>query len=158
MRDLGTPVFGQVLFRSILKTFPRDAEICVVRLDKKPVASALLLHGKKVTEVPSASSLREYNSTCANMFMYWQLLQRAIERSQSVFDFGRSSAGSPTYQFKKQWGAQPHQAVWQYYLRQGSASDLRPDNPKYQRLIKIWKKLPVWVSRMIGPSIARVIP
>lgn len=158
MRDLGTPVFGQTLFRSILDGFPRDAEFCVVRQADKPIAAALLLHGKGITEVPSASSLREYNSTCANMLMYWHLLQRAIGRGQPIFDFGRSSPDSPTHQFKKQWGAQPYPALWQYYLRQGTASDMRPDNPKYRLMIRTWKKLPIWLTRLIGPSIARVIP
>lgn len=157
MRDLGTPVFGQILFRSILTTFP-DAELCVVRQGDKPLAAALLLHGKGITEVPSASSLREYNSTCANMLMYWHLLQRAISREQATFDFGRSSPDSPTHQFKKQWGAKPFPAVWQYYVRKGSASDMRPDNPKFRLMIRTWKKLPIWLTRLIGPSIARVIP
>jgi hypothetical protein len=92
------------------------------------------------------------------MLMYWHLLQRGIARSQSVFDFGRSSPSSPTHQFKKQWGAEPFPAIWQYYIRDGSMSDMRPDNPKYQLMIKTWKKIPVWLTRLIGPSIARVIP
>jgi FemAB-related protein (PEP-CTERM system-associated) len=158
MRDLGTPVFGVELFATILSTFPNHAEVCIVRLEGKPIAGGLLLHGTGITEVPSASSLREYNSTCANMLMYWHLLQRAIGRQQKTFDFGRSSPDSPTYQFKKQWGAQPVPAVWQYYLRSGSAADLRPDNPKFQKLIQLWKKLPVWFTRIIGPVIARGIP
>lgn len=158
MRDLGTPVFGKVLFRSIIEAFPQKAEFCVVRLGVTPLAAALLLHGKGISEVPSASSLRQYNSTCANMLMYWHLLQRAISSGQTVFDFGRSSPDSPTHQFKKQWGAQPHPACWQYYLRQGATSDVRPDNPKYRLMIQTWKKLPIWLTRLIGPSIARVIP
>lgn len=158
MRDLGTPVFSLSFFRSIISTFPNDAEFCVVRKGDKAIAAALLLHGKGITEVPSASSLREFNSTCANMLMYWHLLQRAVGRGQAVFDFGRSSPDSPTHQFKKQWGADPHQAVWQYYLRTGTASDMRPDNPKYRLMIRTWKKLPVWLTRVIGPSISRVIP
>ena len=158
MRDLGTPVFGQMLFRCILDAFPNDAEFCIVRQGDKPIAAALLLHGKGITEVPSASSLREYNSTCANMLMYWHLLQRAINRGQSTFDFGRSSPDSPTHQFKKQWGARAFSAVWQYYIRHGTASDIRPDNPKFRLMIQTWKKLPLWLTRWIGPPIARVIP
>jgi FemAB-related protein (PEP-CTERM system-associated) len=158
MRDLGTPVFGRALFRSILDIFPGDAEFCVVRQGELPVAAALLLHGPGVTEVPSASSLREYNKTCANMLMYWHLLQRAVARGQAIFDFGRSSPESPTFQFKKQWGASPEPAVWQYYMRRGSAADLRPDNPKFRLMIKTWKRLPLWLARRLGPTIARVIP
>jgi len=158
MRDLGTPVFGRKLFRSILRQFPERAEFCVLRAADRPVAAALLLHGWGITEVPSASSLREFNHTCANMLMYWLLLERSIERSQAVFDFGRSSKDSNTVRFKKQWGAEALQAEWQYYVRGGDVTDMRHDNPRYQRFIRIWQRLPVAVTRWIGPAIVRGIP
>lgn len=158
MRDLGTPVYSSRLFGSILDAFPSTSELCVVRLKDQPVAGALLLHNRGITEVPSASSLREYNSTGANMWMYWQLLQRAIERGSTVFDFGRSSVESGTYKFKEQWGAVPHPAVWQYYVRSGAPEDMRPNSPKRQKLIQVWQKLPVWLTRWVGPSIVRGIP
>ncbi|HEY8506285.1 MAG TPA: FemAB family XrtA/PEP-CTERM system-associated protein [Gemmataceae bacterium] len=158
MRDLGTPPYGQSLFRTILSEFGTDAEICVVRAGTAPVAAALLLHGKGVTEVPSASSLREYNATCANMLMYWNLLDRAIQRGQAVFDFGRSTAESGPFRFKKQWGAEPTPAGWQHYLRGGKADELRPDNPRFERLIRVWRRLPLGVTRWIGPRIVRGIP
>jgi FemAB-related protein (PEP-CTERM system-associated) len=158
MRDLGTPVYGRGLFQSILQHFPKEAELCVVRAEQTPVAAALLLHGQRVSEVPSASSLRQYNSTCANMLMYWNLIERAVQRGQSVFDFGRSTLEGNTYRFKKQWGAVAHPAVWQYYQRCGAMNDLRPDNPRYQRLIRLWQRLPVSLTRLIGPAIVRGIP
>jgi serine/alanine adding enzyme len=158
MRDLGTPVFGLGLFRAILEEFAGKAELCVVRSGGRAAAAALLLHGWGVTEVPSASSLRQFNNTCANMLMYWNLLIRAIERAQDVFDFGRSTPDGNTYKFKKQWGAEPLPADWQYYLRAGEASDMRPDNPRYRRLIRVWQHLPVGVTRLIGPAIVRGIP
>jgi FemAB-related protein (PEP-CTERM system-associated) len=158
MRDLGTPVYGKGLFRAALDAFPGQAEFCVVRAGRRAVAAALLLHGRGITEVPSASSLRRYNHTNANMLMYWHLLARAGERRQEVFDFGRSSEGSSTYRFKRQWGAEPHPAEWRYYLREGAAPDLRPDNPRYRRLIALWKRLPVPLTRWVGPPIVRGIP
>lgn len=159
MRDLGTPVFGRKLFASILRELGDRAELCVVRLpDQTPIAASLLLHGRGFTEVPSASSLREHNKTCANMLMYHHLLLRAVERGQRVFDFGRSSPDSGTFKFKRQWGAAPVSSIWQYHLRKGSVGDVRPDNPKYQRKIETWKKLPLWLTRLIGPHIVRGIP
>jgi hypothetical protein len=146
------------LFQSILRHFPDRSEICVVRDGTRPIAAALLLHGWGVTEVPSASSLRNYNPTCVNMLMYWHLLERTIERGQDVFDFGRSTEESPTFRFKTQWGAAPCPAEWQYHVRRGEIGDLRTDNPKYQRLIGIWRRLPLWVTRTAGPRIVRGIP
>lgn len=158
MRDLGTPTFGRDLFQNILDHFPKDAELCVLRAAGRPVAAGLLLHGHGTTEVPSASSLRAFQATNANMLMYWHLLGRAIERGQAIFDFGRSSAESGTYRFKKQWGAEPHPATWQYYVRQGSIGDMRPDNRKYRLMIRVWQRLPLGVSRWLGPKIVRGIP
>jgi FemAB-related protein (PEP-CTERM system-associated) len=158
MRDLGTPVYGYGLFGSILAQFPQAAELCVLRAGREAAAAALVLHGKGVSEVPSASCLREYNASCANMLMYWNLLDRAVQRAQAVFDFGRSTVDAGTYKFKKQWGAEPEPATWQYYLRTGSTTEMRPDNPRYQRWIRIWQRLPVGLTRLIGPPIVRGIP
>ncbi len=160
MRDLGTPVFSKHLFRSILSAFGEQAELCVVRHDGRPVAGALLVHLDGVTEVPSASSLRAANPTGVNMWMYRQLLKRAVERGSHTFDFGRSSQGSGTYKFKEQWGAKPFPAVWQYYVRKGSVEAMRPDSSGNQRLIRIWQRLrfglPVSLARpSFGESLNR---
>ena len=71
----------------------------------RPIAAALAIHHDVLTEVPIASSLRKYRDMAANSLMYWRLIQRAIERGQEVFDFGRSTVGGGTYTFKKKWGA-----------------------------------------------------
>lgn len=158
MRDLGTPVYGRRLFRAILQHFPDRTELCVARAEGKPVGCALLLHGWGVTEVPSSSSLRRYNVLSPNSLMYWHLLERAIQRGQQVFDFGRSTVDGNTYGFKKQWGALPAPAEWQYHLLRGSVDDMRPDNPRYQRFIRLWQRLPVRLTRWLGPPIVRGIP
>jgi FemAB-related protein (PEP-CTERM system-associated) len=158
MRDLGTPVYGKRLFRAILAEFPERSEFCIVRAGRKPIAAGLLLHGWGITEVPSASSLRRYNATCANMLLYWHLLERAVERGQQVFDFGRSSRDGATHRFKKQWGGQAVDANWQYYVRSGCPQDARRDNPRFSLFIRLWQRLPVFLTRLIGPPIVRGIP
>jgi FemAB-related protein (PEP-CTERM system-associated) len=158
MRDLGTPVYGRGFFRAMLRQFPGRSELCVVRAGSDAVAAAILLHGWGITEVPSASSLRSHNHTNANMLMYWHLLERAIGRGHSTFDFGRSTRGGGTHRFKEQWGATPETAAWRHHLRTGGILDVRPESPGYQRLIRLWKRLPVGVTRLIGPRIVRGIP
>ena len=161
MRDLGTPVYSSGLFAAILRYFPQQAELAVVFCADRPVAGALLIHDGRApgqSQVPSASALRRYNSTNANMWMYHHLLLHAMERGSRQFDFGRSSEGSGTYRFKRQWGAQPQPTVWQYHVRRGDIQAMRPDSPKYQRRIAIWQRLPVWVTRLAGPAIVKGIP
>ena len=158
MRDLGTPVYPRKLFSKILEHLGDRAEFAVVDCDAQPVAGALLIHDDRVTQVPSASCLRAFNKTNANMWMYHRLLLRTIGRGNILFDFGRSSEGSGTYRFKKQWGARPKPTAWHYHLREGDVQQMRPDNPKNQKRVEQWKKLPVWLTRLVGPSIVRGIP
>ncbi len=158
MRDLGTPVYPRKLFAAILEQFPGQAELAVVRHQQDTVATALLIHALGSTQVPSASCLRQFNHTNANMWMYHQLLLRSIECGSHQFDFGRSSKDSGTYRFKKQWGARPQPTCWQYHLRRGDFSSMRPDSPRNRWRVETWKKLPVWLTRQIGPMIVRGIP
>jgi hypothetical protein len=39
-----------------------------------------------------------------------------------------------------------------------SAPELNPDNPKFALMIALWKRMPVWLSKIIGPLIIRNIP
>lgn len=158
MRDLGTPPFSRRLFQEMLNQFGDSAEICTVLTGGRPIASGFLLHGPEVTLIPSASSLREFNHTACNMLMYWHCLKRTVERGQKAFDFGRSSVDSGTFKFKQQWGAEAYPAVWQYCLRKGDIGDVRPGSGKFDQVIAIWQKLPVWFTKLVGPEIVRGIP
>lgn len=164
MRDLGTPVYGKGFFRSIREHLGERAEFVVVRCAGTPAAAALLVHDPgnghrpPSTQVPSASCLSAFNRSNTNMWMYFRLFVRAIERGSKRFDFGRSSEGSGTYRFKKQWGATPEPTVWQYHLVKGNAQAMRPDSEANAWKVNLWKKLPVAVTRWVGPAIVRGIP
>lgn len=160
MRNVGTPVYPKRLFAEILRQLPDEAEIGVVSMaNGRPVAAGLLIHGRGITEVPSAGALRFSHAFCANMFLYWHLLRHSAEtRHAQYFDFGRSSRESNTWRFKKQWGAVEVPIVWKYYVRHGTIDDVRPDNAGYSLAIRVWKRLPVWLTKILGPRIVRGIP
>ena len=93
------------------------------------------------------------------MLLYWTCLSFACESGYSIFDFGRSTVGESTYKFKEQWGAKPVQLHWHYWLRKdGEMPDITPRNPKYKLAVELWKKLPVTVTRVLGPHIIKNIP
>jgi len=159
MRDLGTPVYPKLFFRNILDQFPESARICSVYMADTPVASGFLIGYKERIEIPWASSIRAHNRLSPNMLLYWSCLKFACEKGFKTFDFGRSTKEESTYKFKEQWGATPSPMVWSYWVRnEGKMPDLTPRNRKYRLAIGIWKKLPVPVTRMLGPRIIRNIP
>jgi FemAB-related protein (PEP-CTERM system-associated) len=159
MRDLGTPVYGRPLFAAILNAFRDDARLHVVRLGQTAIAGALSYAYGSVIEVPSASSLREHRSLCANHLMYWRIMQQAIAEGRGTFDFGRSTPNDGTFHFKEQWGATPEQLHWEYQLI-GTTSLPAEDrhSTKYQTMINTWKRLPLPLATWIGPHIARAVP
>ena len=159
MRDLGTPVCSRRFFEQILQTFPQQSKIVVVRLGHRPVAAAFLLaHGERM-EIPWASTIRDVNHLSINMLLYWEVLKLATRSGCRFFDFGRSSKDAGTYRFKQQWGAQPQPCYWHYWLPDGAEPPkLNPDNPKYALAIRLWQKLPVWASKLLGPPIVRNLP
>jgi FemAB-related protein (PEP-CTERM system-associated) len=159
MRDLGTPVYGRCFFERVLTIFPDKTRIIGIYLEKQVVAAGIASWYRDTLEVPWASSNKDYKTLCPNNLLYWEAIRFAIQEGFRTFDFGRSTPGEGTYKFKEQWGAQPHSLFWQYALRPGeSLPELNPDNPNYALAIRVWQRLPLWFTRLIGPSIVRNIP
>ena len=101
-------------------------------------------------------SFREYNRLAVNNFMYWMLMKYGCERGYKIFDFGRSKKGTGSFDFKKRWGMTMTELPYQYALvRQTSMPDTSPLNPKFSLGIQAWRKLPLPLTRVIGPFISR---
>jgi len=160
MRDLGTPVYAKTFFKNILKVFPSNISIYTVYTrEKRPVASGFLIGFKDMLEIPWASSLRIFNKLSPNMLLYWSILEFACNHQYKIFDFGRSTPDEGTYRFKEQWGSKPTQLFWHYWMKNGGPlPELNPHNPKYELAIKTWQKLPLWLTKIIGPSIVKNLP
>lgn len=159
MRDLGTPVYSKSWFATILQHPNIRSHLVVVYLKNKPVSAGFLVQHRELMEIPWASTLKSANKYNMNMWMYRNILTFSITQGCKYFDFGRSTMDAGTYKFKKQWGAEPYQHYWYSILPQGaSAPALNPDNPKLKILVSLWKWLPVWLSKILGPIIIKGIP
>lgn len=159
MRDLGTPVYSRAFFEHVIAALPDSSTVFVVEQGSKVVAAAIGLVDQRTLSVPWASSLREYRAQCPNTLLYWRMIEHAIAAGMTTFDFGRSTPGEGTFQFKEQWGARPSPLHWEYVLGRGAElPDLTTKNPRFQAAIAVWKRLPVPVTRWLGPRIVRSIP
>ena len=159
MRDLGTPVYSSKFFAEILKSFPEGTHICIVRYRGKPVAASFLLGYQGTLEAAWSSSLYHHSALRPNMFLYWKILCFAGRQGYRVFDFGRSSVGSGTYRFKKQWGTEDVPLYWAYWVPDGaSLPEVNKENPRYRRAISLWQRLPVPITKLVGPSIVKRLP
>lgn len=156
MRDLGSPCHGRTLFTECFARMPERSAVCVVRYEGRPVAGGYLVGMGDTMEIPCAGTLHSMNRLRPNMLLYWTVIREAIRRGYKRFSFGRSSVDSGTYSFKKNWGAEAHPLTYHYILAEGaSVPDVRPDNPRYRRVIQAWQRLPLAVTNHLGPRLIR---
>jgi len=159
LRFLGTPVFPFTMFETIAEVFANRCELLVLKLEGRPVSGMFLFRFKNILSEPWVASLRQYNKIYINNYLYWQAIKYACENRFKKFDFGRSTIDSGTYQFKLQWGAKPIPLHYQYYLNKSKEIPIvDAHNNKYQKMIDVWKKLPLSFTNFMGPKVVKFLP
>ena len=156
VRNLGTPVFPKAHFRAIRAEFGDDVDVVTVRHAGSVVASVMNYYFRDQVLPFYGGGIAAARHLAANDFMYWEVMRRAVERGCRVFDFGRSKVDTGSYRFKRHWGFEPEPLSYEYHLvRAAEMPNLNPNNPKYRLFIRAWKRLPVALSRTLGPWLAR---
>lgn len=157
--QLGTPIFPKRFFKTFLEVFGDAAEVMVARSrDGVPVGCVLSFYFKDRVMPYYAGSLWEYRQLCPNDFKYWELMKRACERGCKIFDYGRSKVDTGSFSFKKHWGFEPQPLAYQYRLiKAAELPNLSPANPKYQKKIELWRKMPLTLTKLVGPPLAKYL-
>ncbi|GAA6184324.1 FemAB family XrtA/PEP-CTERM system-associated protein [Aliiglaciecola sp. NS0011-25] len=159
VRNLGTPVFPKKYFAALKQEFAENCDVLTVEKDHKAVSSVLSFYYKNQVLPFYGGGLFDARALKSNDFMYYQLMCHALENKQcNYFDFGRSKDDSGAFKYKRTWGMEPVALHYQFHLVKAEAlPNLSPNNPKYQFFIKMWQKLPVWLSRRIGPFLSKFL-
>lgn len=158
MRDLGTPVLPKSFFELIREEMNENAVFMVAELDGTPLAAGCGLHWNGELEMTWAGASREYSKLAPNMLLYWGMMEEGIERGMNLFNFGRCTPDSGTHRFKRQWGTEDHGLPWLQWSESGVPSPPDPERPEYRTAINVWRKLPVGLTRILGPPLARLLP
>lgn len=156
VHNLGTPVFPRAMFEAVLDAFGEDAEIVMVSKDGQPLTTVLTLyHGTKSMPYWHGAD-RDARVARSNEVAYYALMRRAHARGCTIFDFGRSKAGTGAAQWKKTWGFEGEPLAYYIHAAPGhEPRDINPLSPQYRRKIELWKALPRSVADRLGPFIAR---
>src|SRR5271155_1023697 len=159
MRDLGTPVYSKRFFEQILSVFPEESFICRVRSQQEILSASFMTGFRNSIEINWSASLPEGRDLKASTFMAWQSMCFAAAKGYCLFDFGRSSIGSPPYNFKLSWNTRIIPLYWYQWSPSDEKSiELDRGNPQFRVAIEIWKRLPLSVTKVLGPPIAKCIP
>jgi FemAB-related protein (PEP-CTERM system-associated) len=159
MRDLGTPVYSKSFFTEILRTFGADTHICIVNFQGKPAGAAFLSVFRDTIESLWMSARGQFAHMEPTALLDWTVLLFASQRGYRIYDFGRSTVGSGPHWYKLQWSSQEVPLFWDYWSPESSKnSGVSRDNPKYAMFIKLWQRLPLGLTKLLGPSIVRRLP
>jgi FemAB-related protein (PEP-CTERM system-associated) len=156
VRNLGTPVFPKHYFQLLKQVFADDCEILTIEHEGRLVASVMSFYFKDEVLPYYGGGTDLARDLKGNDFMYWEVMHRAVDKGCKVFDFGRSKEGTGSYRFKKHWGFEPEPLFYEIDLvKAQQIPEINPLNPKYQFFIVAWKRLPLPVSQLVGPWLAK---
>ena len=159
VHSLGSPVFPRRLFHSIAQEFGKDCELLTIWRGDTAVAGVLSLFFEDQVLPYYGGALRDALPLAVNDFMYWELLCHAAKLGYRTFDFGRSREGTGAYHFKRHWGFEAVPLPYQYILEgRGRMPDLNPSNPRMRLAVDTWKRLPLPVTKVLGPRLTRYLP
>ncbi len=160
LRRLGSPNYSRRLFRALLAHYGTDCVCMVVKSGGGAVAGVVSFVFRKEITPYFSGSLEAGMDLGANNVMYLKLMEYAVRRGLRSFDFNRSRRDNRgPHAFKRYHGFEPTPLHYQICLNKASQlPDLSPGNRKYALAGKIWRKLPLCVTRAGGARITKWIP
>jgi FemAB-related protein (PEP-CTERM system-associated) len=154
MRDLGSPAHSRQYYDAVLSHFGNCADFFVLRDGHELVAGALLFWTNGTAMNHHTVALRRFNKRCPNYLIYWKMLEASAARGCTRFDMGRSEAGSSNLQFKSNWDAAELTLYYNYFLvKARNVPYMDPRNPKYRIAIAAWRKMPLALTKRLGPRL-----
>lgn len=157
--ELGSPSFSRGFFENLTLRFGDQVWVSGVEMEGVVIAAVISFAYSGTLNPYYSGSLSGTERLGSMNFMYWQLMERAVERGLRRYDFGRSRVETGAFAFKKNMGFDPTPLAYQYYLRGDAAlPSLNPSNPKFERFQRLWRRLPEPVLRVAGPWLMRHLP
>lgn len=159
LRRLGTPCFPRRHFENLRRHFGDRLETREVLLDGKVVAAVVsFLFRDQILPYYGASD-PAFNEFAPNNFMYFDMMRRAAGEGLHVFDFGRSKKESGSFDFKAHWGMEVRELPYEMLLvGRRNLPDYSPNNPRYRWAIQAWRRVPLPITRTIGPWLLKLVP
>lgn len=157
MHELGSPYHAKKYLKTMADLLGDTLEFAVLYAPDGKLAGAgvFIQQGETVTNL-HANILRAHRSDYAGEFLYWQTIVRYAERGFKTFDLGRSLDGSGNETFKLKWNPRQQRLAYWYWLKPGAELPaLNQKNPKFQLAIAIWKHLPAFIIRPLGPFLIK---
>ena len=157
MHELGSPYHSKSYLRGMAEWLGDTLEFAAVYNARGDIAGAgVFIFQNDVLTNLHVNILQKYRSDYAGEFLYWSVIERYSRRGFKVFDLGRSLIGSGNETFKMKWKPRRQLLAYWYALMPGhTLPELNQKNPKFQMAIWMWKRIPSFVVRALGPYLIK---
>jgi FemAB-related protein (PEP-CTERM system-associated) len=157
MHELGSPYHSKTYLRKMAEYLGNTLEFAVTYDAKGKITGGgvFIYQGKTIFNL-HANVLRYARSAYAGEYLYWMVIERAMQKGCTTFDLGRSLIGSGNDVFKSKWAPEKKPlAYWFWLAPEQELPSLNQKNPKFQFAIAAWKLMPAFIIRPLGPYIIR---
>jgi len=155
----GSPPHDFKLFRNLFRLNAENSmKILIAEYCAKPIAGAIVFHNKRNIYWWGGVSDPKFRHLNATDILLWKIIEWGHESGFAGLNLGRTRYGTGIYHFKKGWGGIEIPLVdFVYHAESKDASTPDPSEGKYQFLTKLWSRLPVCISRRLGPRIIKQV-
>jgi len=157
MHELGSPYHAKRYLRQMAERLGDTLQFAVTYdAQGRITGGGVFIHQGKTIFNLHANVLRFARSSYSGEFLYWSVIEHAIQKGFSTFDLGRSLIGSGNDIFKTKWAPRKETLAYWYWLAPGHAMpSMNQKSPKFQLAIAVWKRLPAFIVRPLGPYLIR---
>jgi FemAB-related protein (PEP-CTERM system-associated) len=159
MRGHGSPPHSYRFFERLWDRFHDEGTMRVLIADYegRPIeASVDFALGSRVYAWKKVGDYA-YRDLDGGSLIQWERIRWAAAEGYDAYTMGRTREGSGVYAFKKSFGGEK---VWfddYHYFPAGSVELPDPDGDEYDQLKRLWRRVPLPITRVVGPPIRKSI-
>jgi FemAB-related protein (PEP-CTERM system-associated) len=150
MRELGTPPHKKSFYYNVANIYGSNFKILFAEFKNEKISAVSFIKNNNCIIWLDGFCPLKYKTLNPISFLLWNAIKWAKENHCTLFDFGDSREPSGNFDFKKRWGTTiVNSPRYYFFLNKSAVVDPRMD--KYNKNIERWKKLPLIITKLIGP-------
>jgi len=149
-RELGSPPHSFKLYENLRNFLGDKLLIDLALVDDKLIGAIIVLLGDKWANFWQNIALRKYRKFNASYLLLWNIIEELSDGNFKIFDFGRTRENTGIYFFKKKWGGDERKIYHMVYSPSKRVIPPDPHQRKYLLLSRLWRRLPLKVTNIIG--------